>query len=91
MAMPVDAPHHALRFGVKTTPMHLAYDDILRIWEEADELPELDDAWLWDHRMPLAGPPGGTALEGWTLLAALAARTTRLRQKLDRHPGPPDS
>lgn len=79
MVMSIDAPHRALRFGVKTTPMHLAYDDILRVWEEADELPELDDAWLWDHLMPLAGPPGGAVLEGWTLLAALAARTTRLR------------
>ncbi|KDN88204.1 hypothetical protein KCH_00540 [Kitasatospora cheerisanensis KCTC 2395] len=68
-----------LRFGVKTTPMHLSWDEILRVWEEADELPELDDAWLWDHLMPLAGPPGGAVLEGWTLLAALAARTTRLR------------
>ncbi|MFF7331383.1 LLM class flavin-dependent oxidoreductase [Streptomyces sp. NPDC008150] len=58
--------------------MHLAYDDILRVWEEADELPELADAWLWDHLMPLAGPPGGAVLEGWTLLAALAARTSRL-------------
>lgn len=77
--MSVDAPHRALRFGVKTTPMHLAYDDILRVWEEAEEQPELDDAWLWDHLMPLAGPPGGAVLEGWTLLAALAARTTRLR------------
>ncbi|WP_405467915.1 LLM class flavin-dependent oxidoreductase [Streptomyces canus] len=77
--MPIDVPHRTLRFGVKTTPMHLAYDEIVRVWEEADELPELDDAWLWDHLMPLAGPPGGAVLEGWTLLAALAARTTRLR------------
>ncbi|MEU9330578.1 LLM class flavin-dependent oxidoreductase [Streptomyces canus] len=76
--MPIDVPHRTLRFGVKTTPMHLTYDEILRVWEEADELPELDDAWLWDHLMPLAGPPGGAVLEGWTLLAALAARTTRL-------------
>jgi alkanesulfonate monooxygenase SsuD/methylene tetrahydromethanopterin reductase-like flavin-dependent oxidoreductase (luciferase family) len=77
--MSTDVSPGALRFGVKTTPMHLAYDDILRVWEEADGLPELDDARLWDHLMPLAGPPGGAVLEGWTLLAALAARTTRLR------------
>ncbi|MEU4083993.1 LLM class flavin-dependent oxidoreductase [Streptomyces aureus] len=77
--MPTDENRHPLRFGLKTTPMHLSYDEILRVWEEADDLPELDDAWLWDHLMPLAGPPGGAVLEGWTLLAALAARTTRLR------------
>ncbi|WP_324609109.1 LLM class flavin-dependent oxidoreductase [Streptomyces sp. MUSC 125] len=77
--MACDVPTRVLRFGIKTTPMHLAYDEILRVWEEADELPELDDAWLWDHLMPLAGPPHGAVLEGWTLLAALAARTSRLR------------
>ncbi|WP_330461505.1 LLM class flavin-dependent oxidoreductase [Streptomyces sp. NBC_00820] len=77
--MPTDASRRTLRFGIKTTPMHLTYGEILRTWEEADELPEIGDAWLWDHLMPLAGPPDGAALEGWTLLAALAARTTRLR------------
>src|SRR2546421_411250 len=35
MVMTIDASHRALRFGVKTTPMHLAYDEILRVWEEA--------------------------------------------------------
>ncbi|MGQ4601405.1 LLM class flavin-dependent oxidoreductase [Nocardia sp. R6R-6] len=68
-----------IRFGVKTTPMRVGYDDILRVWEEADSLPEIADAWLWDHLLPLAGPPNGPVLEGWTLLAALAARTHRLR------------
>ncbi|GLW57084.1 LLM class flavin-dependent oxidoreductase [Kitasatospora phosalacinea] len=66
-------------FGVKTTPMRVSYPEILRVWEEADELPELADAWLWDHLMPLAGPKDGDVLEGWTLLSALAARTRRLR------------
>ncbi|MFI1520034.1 LLM class flavin-dependent oxidoreductase [Kitasatospora cineracea] len=66
-------------FGVKTTPMRVSYPEILRVWEEADELPELADAWLWDHLMPLVGPKDGDVLEGWTLLSALAARTRRLR------------
>ncbi|MTE14242.1 LLM class flavin-dependent oxidoreductase [Nocardia sp. CT2-14] len=59
--------------------MRVTYDDILRVWEEADGLPEIADAWLWDHLLPLTGPPNGPVLEGWTLLAALAARTRRLR------------
>lgn len=42
-------------------------------------LPEIADAWLWDHLMPVGGPPDGPVLEGWTLLSALAARTRRLR------------
>ncbi|TCO40144.1 alkanesulfonate monooxygenase SsuD/methylene tetrahydromethanopterin reductase-like flavin-dependent oxidoreductase (luciferase family) [Kribbella antiqua] len=68
-----------LTFGLKTTPMHLDYADIQRVWLEADELPEFRDAWLWDHFLPLAGPKDGQILEGWTLLAALAAQTRRLR------------
>lgn len=65
-------------FGIKTTPMRVPYQDILRVWQEADDLPEIADAWLWDHLMPIAGPQDGQVLEGWTLLSALAARTQRL-------------
>jgi alkanesulfonate monooxygenase SsuD/methylene tetrahydromethanopterin reductase-like flavin-dependent oxidoreductase (luciferase family) len=36
-------------------------------------------AWLWDHLVPLRGDVTGAALEAWTLLAALAAQTSRLR------------
>ncbi|MER7754408.1 LLM class flavin-dependent oxidoreductase [Kitasatospora sp. NPDC097643] len=70
---------HDITFGLKTTPMRVGYPEILRVWEEADDVPEIADAWLWDHLLPLGGPPDGTVLEGWTLLAALAARTRRLR------------
>ncbi|MEU5314920.1 LLM class flavin-dependent oxidoreductase [Streptomyces sp. NPDC021562] len=59
--------------------MHVDYDDILRVWLEADEIPEIEHAWLWDHMLPLAGPKDGKIYEGWTLLAALAAQTRRLR------------
>jgi alkanesulfonate monooxygenase SsuD/methylene tetrahydromethanopterin reductase-like flavin-dependent oxidoreductase (luciferase family) len=69
----------SVTFGLKTTPMRVTYEDILRVWQEADELPEIADAWLWDHFMPIAGPKDGQILEGWTLLSALAASTRRLR------------
>ncbi|MFC7583679.1 LLM class flavin-dependent oxidoreductase [Nonomuraea antimicrobica] len=59
--------------------MRVPYEEILRVWQEADGLPEIADAWLWDHLMPIAGPKDGQVLEGWTLLSALAARTQRLR------------
>ncbi|MEW2306679.1 LLM class flavin-dependent oxidoreductase [Streptomyces sp. NPDC006655] len=68
-----------VRFGIKTTPMHVPYDDIRRVWQEADGIPEISDAWLWDHLLPVAGPKDGAVHEGWTLLAALAAQTARLR------------
>jgi alkanesulfonate monooxygenase SsuD/methylene tetrahydromethanopterin reductase-like flavin-dependent oxidoreductase (luciferase family) len=69
----------ALTFGLKTTPMHVPYAEIQRVWREADEVPQIRDAWLWDHFLPLVGPKNGDVLEGWTLLSALAAQTTRLR------------
>lgn len=68
-----------VRFGIKTTPMHVGYNEVVRVWQEADDLPQIEDAWLWDHFLPLAGPRDGPIHEGWTLLAALAAQTERLR------------
>ncbi|GAA3199337.1 LLM class flavin-dependent oxidoreductase [Actinocorallia longicatena] len=67
-----------LTFGMKTTPMHVHHRDILRAWEDADAHPEIADAWLWDHLLPVAGPGTGPVYEGWTLLSALAARTERV-------------
>lgn len=69
----------SLSFGVKTSQAGISYDDILRIWREADRLPVFEHAWLWDHMVPLRGDVTGPALEAWTLLAALAAQTERLR------------
>ncbi|MFJ4674742.1 LLM class flavin-dependent oxidoreductase [Kitasatospora sp. NPDC088783] len=74
-----DQQQDRVTFGIKTTPMRVAYEDVLRVWQEADALPEIADAWLWDHLMPIAGPRNGQILEGWTLLSALAAQTQRLR------------
>jgi alkanesulfonate monooxygenase SsuD/methylene tetrahydromethanopterin reductase-like flavin-dependent oxidoreductase (luciferase family) len=66
-------------FGLKTSPVHMDYSDIQRTWLQADEIAEIDHAWLWDHLLPLTGPKDGNIFEGWTLLAALAAQTRRLR------------
>lgn len=67
------------RFGIMTAPSQVDYDDILRVWREADAIPEIEHAWLYDHLMPIFGNPDGPTFEGWTLLAALAAQTHRLR------------
>jgi alkanesulfonate monooxygenase SsuD/methylene tetrahydromethanopterin reductase-like flavin-dependent oxidoreductase (luciferase family) len=66
-------------FGIMTAPMQVDYQDVLRVWEEADAIPEIEHAWLFDHLMPIGGDPDGPIFEGWTLLSALAARTERLR------------
>jgi len=68
-----------LRFGIKTAPQNTTYEDMLRVWLEADEVPAIEHAWLFDHFMPLGSDPTGACLEGWTLLSAYAALTKRLR------------
>jgi len=71
------APHPS--FGIATGPQQVSYHDILRVWREADTIPQIEHAWLFDHLMPIGGDPGGPIFEGWTLLSALAAQTQRLR------------
>jgi alkanesulfonate monooxygenase SsuD/methylene tetrahydromethanopterin reductase-like flavin-dependent oxidoreductase (luciferase family) len=66
-------------FGIATPPQQVSYRDILRVWREADTFPEIEHAWLFDHLMPIAGDRDGPIFEGWTLLSALAAQTSRLR------------
>ncbi|HZR40881.1 MAG TPA: LLM class F420-dependent oxidoreductase [Ktedonobacteraceae bacterium] len=68
-----------LRFGIKTAPQNTTYEDMLRVWQEADDIPVIEHAWLFDHFMPLGNDPTGPCLEGWTLLGAFAALTKRLR------------
>ncbi|MGH3642603.1 MAG: LLM class flavin-dependent oxidoreductase [Mycobacterium sp.] len=68
-----------VRFGIMTAPQQVTYDDLLRVWKEADAIPEIEHAWLFDHLMPIGGDPNGPIFEGWTLLSALAAQTRRLR------------
>ncbi len=68
-----------LRFGIKTAQQNTSYEDILRVWLEADSIPSIEHAWAFDHFIPLGPDPTGPQLEGWTLLGALAARTERLR------------
>ena len=70
-------PH--TKFGIATAPQQVEYADLLRVWCEADTVSEIEHAWLFDHLMPIAGDRHGPIFEGWTLLAALAAQTTRLR------------
>jgi alkanesulfonate monooxygenase SsuD/methylene tetrahydromethanopterin reductase-like flavin-dependent oxidoreductase (luciferase family) len=66
-------------FGIATAPQQVGYDDLLRVWQEADAIPQIEHAWAFDHLLPIGGDPEGPIFEGWTLLSALAAQTTRLR------------
>lgn len=67
-----------LSFGVQTPPQHVSYAQVRDLWLEADEL-GYDSAFGFDHFLPIFSDPTGPCLEGWTLLAALAAQTKRLK------------
>ncbi len=68
-----------LRFGIKTAPQHTTYEAMLAVWKAADATAAFEHAWLFDHFSPIFSDVDGPCLEGWTLLAAYAAQTTRLR------------
>jgi F420-dependent oxidoreductase-like protein len=67
------------RHAIKTPPHHATWAEFLAVWQEADQIDVFESAWSWDHFYPLAPPYDGPNLEGWTMLAALAQATTRLR------------
>lgn len=64
------------RVGVQLWPQHTSVDDLRAAWRGADEL-GVDSIWIWDHFFPLTGDPDGAHFEGWTLLAAMAADTSK--------------
>jgi F420-dependent oxidoreductase-like protein len=67
------------RHAIKTPPHHATWQEFLDVWREADRIDRFESAWNWDHFYPLAEPFDGPNLEGWTMLAAMAQATTRLR------------
>lgn len=67
-----------VRFGLMTPTDAARYDDIARAWREAERL-GWDSAWLNDHFMPVWGNKDANQYEAWTLLAALASQTKRVR------------
>lgn len=66
-------------WGFKTEPPRASYRDLVRIWQEADEIPLFGDLWAFDHFVPLRADPNEPCLEGWTTLTALATQTRRAR------------
>ena len=67
------------RYAIKTPTQHTSWDEMLKIWQEADSMEVFESAWNWDHLYPLRGDPHGSSLEAWTTLAALAQATTRIK------------
>ncbi|MBI4640951.1 MAG: LLM class F420-dependent oxidoreductase [Candidatus Tectomicrobia bacterium] len=67
-----------MRFGIQTGQQNTTWDELVKIWKEADDL-GFDTAWNFDHFIPIFSNPNGPCLEAWTCAAALAAQTSRIR------------
>lgn len=67
-----------MRFGLDVSQHQLGWDELLERVRFAERA-GFDGAWVFDHFKALYGDPSGPCLEGWSLLAALAASTARIR------------
>src|SRR5512136_2303436 len=65
-----------VRVGVQLEPQHTTYASYARAVREAEAL-GVDTIWNWDHLLPPYGNHRGRHFEAWTLLAAMAALTSR--------------
>ncbi|NKQ57943.1 LLM class F420-dependent oxidoreductase [Amycolatopsis sp. K13G38] len=68
-----------MRFGIKTRPEHTTWARMRDVWVAADDIELFESAWNWDHFYPLSGDLAGPNHEGWTMLAAMAQATRRIR------------
>jgi F420-dependent oxidoreductase-like protein len=68
-----------MRFAIKTRPEHTTWPEIRDVWVAADDIEIFESAWNWDHFYPLTGDLFGDNFEAWTMLAALAQATRRIR------------
>ena len=68
-----------MRFAIKTAPQKTTWTAMLDVSRAADELELFESAWNFDHFEPILSDRAGPCLEGWSMLAAMAAATTRVR------------
>ena len=68
-----------IRFGIHAGPQDTTFADYLSLWKRVEEL-GYDWASTFDHFHPIGeASPEGSCFEGPTLLAAMAAHTSRIR------------
>jgi F420-dependent oxidoreductase-like protein len=59
--------------------MNTTWSAMLDVWRAGDQLGVFESAWNFDHFEPIFSDRSGPCLEGWSMLAAMAAATSRLR------------
>lgn len=68
-----------MRFAFKTSPQNTTWQDMLSVWQAADDIEIFESGWTFDHFYPIFSDSTGPCLEGWLTLTALAQATRRLR------------
>ena len=67
-------------YGLKTSPQLTTWQDMLAVWQAADQMAGVHSAWNFDHFYPINVPDTtGPCMEAWTTLTALAQATHRIR------------
>jgi len=67
-----------MRIGLDVAQHQLLWPELAERVQFAESA-GFDGAWVFDHFTPLYGDRNGPCMEAWTLLAGLAALTSRLR------------
>src|SRR3954453_8943855 len=65
-------------FGWKASQQHFTITDYRKLWTVVDEA-GFDSCWVFDHFVPMGRDRTGDIFEAWTLLAAMAQATRRVR------------
>jgi len=67
-----------IRFGLQVAPQQTTVEELKEVWKAAEAL-GFDTLWTNDHLLPSFGPTDAVNLESWTLLAAMATATSRVK------------